>query len=65
MSMFNLFFFLLYRKSLEEVITADEIRGMRDLKMARFESEVWEKLGRKNISQEDRRMVCVICFIRD
>ncbi|KAH9800963.1 putative RNA-dependent RNA polymerase 3 [Citrus sinensis] len=42
--------------SLEEVITADEIRGMRDLQMARFESEVWEKLGRKNISQEDRRM---------
>ncbi|KAL9440712.1 hypothetical protein AB3S75_019390 [Citrus x aurantiifolia] len=43
-------------KCLEEVITADEIRGMRDFKMARFESEVWDKLGRKNISQEDRRM---------
>ncbi|KAJ4708521.1 RNA-dependent RNA polymerase [Melia azedarach] len=43
-------------KNLEEVITADEIRGLKDLQMVGFELEVWKALGRKYIKQEDRRM---------
>lgn len=57
----NLFYFS-YRKNLEEVITADEIRGLKDLQMVGFELEVWKALGRKYIKQEDRRMVYIIYF---
>ncbi|XP_010532294.1 PREDICTED: probable RNA-dependent RNA polymerase 5 isoform X2 [Tarenaya hassleriana] len=44
-------------KRLEEVITADEIRRMKDLPMVEYESGIWNRLGLHFCRREDRRML--------
>lgn len=43
-------------KNLEEVVSADQIRGYKDLPMRTFESKIWEAFGcrRDYIKEEDR-----------
>ncbi|WZZ02601.1 hypothetical protein YC2023_088522 [Brassica napus] len=58
---FNKAFLLLTyipRKDLSQVeITAEEIRGWKDLSMVAFEAAVWDSLGNKFCSPTDRRLV--------
>ena len=51
---------MFYRKSLAQVITADEIRHWRDLCMVAYEAVVWERLGKDYYSPTDRRVVYII-----
>ncbi|CAF2156701.1 unnamed protein product [Brassica napus] len=57
---FNKAFLLLTyipRKDLSQVeITAEEIRGWKDLSMVAFEAAVWDSLGNKFCSPTDRRL---------
>ncbi|PKI76244.1 hypothetical protein CRG98_003355 [Punica granatum] len=39
---------------LEEVISTDEIRQLKDLQMADFESKIWDRLGSRLVKGEDR-----------
>ena len=49
---------MLNRKDLSQVeITAEEIRGWKDLSMVAFEAAVWDSLGNKFCSPTDRRLV--------
>ncbi|KAK9939776.1 hypothetical protein M0R45_016463 [Rubus argutus] len=43
-------------KKLKDLIAAEDIRHWKNLPMVMFESKVWEYLGRKCISTEDRRL---------
>ena len=49
---------MLNRKDLGQVvITAEEIRGWKDLSMVAYEAAVWDSLGNKFCSPTDRRLV--------
>lgn len=50
-----------YRESLENAITAEKIRSLKELPMIRFEKEIWEALGKRYIiSEKDRQLVNIM-----
>ncbi|XP_058074194.1 probable RNA-dependent RNA polymerase 5 isoform X2 [Magnolia sinica] len=43
------------KKELEDVLSLDSLERLKNLPMARFESELWEVVGRKCLPETDRR----------
>ncbi|XP_021900095.1 probable RNA-dependent RNA polymerase 5 isoform X3 [Carica papaya] len=50
-------------KRLEDAISADEIRKLKDLPMHNFELEVWNAFGQQYIKKEERKNVLLISLI--
>lgn len=49
-----------YRKELHTIISAEEIKSLKDLPMITFELRVWQKLGQRYVDRADRLMVIII-----
>ena len=49
-----------YRKELHTIISAEEIKSLKDLPMTTFESRVWQNLGQKYVDRQDRQPVIII-----
>lgn len=56
-------YFLGSRNRLEEVISADEIRGLKQRAMSDFELRIWNAFGCRFIKQEDRQMVLILFYV--